>query len=679
MTKAPAINDALTDWDGPLGLPRFTRFADTDYEPVFNRAMTEHAAEIDAIAGNPDEPDFTNTIKAMERAGKALSRVSSLFWNRAGAHTNEIFRDLERKIAPELSRHFSRIGQNAALFARVDDLWRRRDGLGLDTEAKRLLEKRWKGFVKAGAKLDETEKERLAAINERLALLGARFGQNILADEAGWHLHLTDKAGTAGLPDFLLDAMSSAAREHGHEEGYAVTLSRSIIEPFLVFSQRRDLRETAFRAWISRGEGNNDNWPVATEILALRNEKAGLLGYENYAALKLDDTMAKTPEAVEGLLMPVWEQALAKAESEAEALTAIIADTGANHELEPWDWRHFAEKRRVSEFEFSEAELKPYFQLEQMIAAAFDVAGRLFGLGFRRIENAQAWHEDVRIYEVLDQNGALKGVFMGDYFARPSKRSGAWMSALQSQHKLDGGEIPIIYNVMNFAKPGKGEPALLSLDDARTLFHEFGHALHGLLSDVTWPSLSGTSVARDFVELPSQLFEHWLMVPDILTRYAVHYRTGKPMPKVLVEKVQAAGKFNTGFQTVEFAASALVDLAYHTSGEVKDPVATEVETLKRLGMPREIVMRHRSPHFAHVFAGDGYSAGYYAYMWSEVLDADAFRAFEETGDPFDAEVAGKLLDHIYSVGGSVDAEDTYRAFRGQMPSPKAMMENRGLA
>ena len=669
----------MTDWGGPHGLPRFDQFDENDFEPAFDRAMAGHAGEIEAIAANPAEPDFDNSVAALERAGKALSRISALFWNRAGAHSNDVIRELERKIAPELSRHYSRIGQNDALFARIDRLWRQRATLDLDHEAERLLEKRWKGFVKAGAKLDKQGKERLASINERLALLGAQFGQNILADEAGWHLHLDKAEQVAGLPGFLLDAMAAAAREHGQQDGYAVTLSRSIIEPFLTFSERRDLREKAFKAWISRGEGDNDNWSLAIEILTLRNEKAALLGYSNYAALKLDDTMAKTPEAVEGLLMPVWEKAVEKAGEEARALAGLIAESGANHPLAPWDWRHFAEKRRLREFDFSETELKPYLQLEQIIKAAFDVAGRLFGLSFQPLVDFQAWQEDVRAWKVLDRDGQLTGIFLADYFARPSKRSGAWMSALQLQHKLEGGEYPIIYNVMNFARPGGAEPALLSMDDARTLFHEFGHALHGLLSDVTWPSLSGTSVARDFVELPSQLFEHWLTVPEILSRYAVHYKTGESMPSAMIEKVTAASKFNTGFQTVEFTASALVDLAFHTGGEVDDPRALEAATLERLGMPDEIVMRHRSPHFAHIFAGDGYSAGYYAYMWSEVLDADAFRAFEETGDPFDAETAAKLLKHVYSAGGSVDAEETYRAFRGQLPDPRAMMENRGLA
>lgn len=678
MAGEKAYNDALFDWNGPHGLPRFDRIDDPDFEPAFDEAIKRHQVEVDAIASDPDTPDFDNTVVAMERAGEALSRVSALFWNRAGAYSNETVRDLERRISPRLSRHFSGIGQNEELFARLDDIWNRRDALGLSTEALRLLEKRWKGFVKSGARLDRAGKERLAAINERLALLGARFGQNILADEAGWSLHLTSDDEIAGLPGFLLDAMAQAAREHGHDRGYAVTLSRSVVEPFLTFSERRDLREIAFRAWIARGEGDNDNRPVAAEILALRREKASLLGYESYAALKLEDTMAKTPDAVEQLLMPVWEAARQKAMAEADALSQTLAADGANHALEPWDWRHYAEKRRRVEFDFAETELKPYLQLDNMIEAAFEVARRLFGLTFRPIDDPATWHPDIRGFEVLDADGSFRGVFLADYFARSSKRSGAWASALQSQHRMDGGQHPIICNVMNFARPGAGEPALLSLGDAHTLFHEFGHALHGLLSDVTWPTLAGTNVARDFVELPSQLFEHWLLVPEILGRFATHYRTGEPMPQALVEKVRAARKFNVGFQTVEFTASALVDMAQHTAAGDADPTAIEAETLSRLSMPDEIVMRHRTPHFAHVFAGDGYSAGYYSYMWSEVLDADAFRAFEETGDPFNAEIAERLRAHVYSTGGSVEAEDAYTAFRGRLPTPDAMMEERGL-
>ncbi|MGE7369603.1 M3 family metallopeptidase [Neorhizobium sp. NPDC001467] len=680
------INPALVEWNGKNGLPEFERVRDEDFAVAFDVALAAHEAEIAEIAENPETPTFENTIVALEIAGDALSRVSALFWNRAGAHTNEVIQALEREIAPKMSRHYSKIGMNAALFARVDALWDARSTLDLNLEQTRVLERHWKGFVKAGAKLVGAEQERLAAINETLASLGARFGQNVLADEKDWSLVLKDEADLAGLPPFVRDAMASAAEERGSAGAYAVTLSRSIIEPFLTFAERRDLREQAFSAWVARGRkgGATDNIGIVKETLALRSEKAKLLGYADFAAFKLDDTMAKRPEAVNDLLRQVWDKARAKALEEEQSLSGLIAEEGKNHPVMPWDWRYYAEKLRERMFDFSESELKPYLQLEKIIEACFDVARRLFAVEIREVSGIKAYHPDVRVFEVRDETGGLKAMFFGDYFARPSKRSGAWMSAFQSQHKLPlkngaQGELPIIYNVCNFAKPAAGKPALLSLDDARTLFHEFGHALHGMLSNVTYPSVSGTGVSRDFVELPSQLYEHWLTVPEILEKYALHHETGKPMPKELLDKVLAANTFNAGFATVEFTSSALVDMAFHTRGTVEDPLAVEAEVLKDIGMPASLVMRHATPHFQHVFSGDGYSAGYYSYMWSEVLDADAFAAFEETGNAFDPVMARKLKNNIYSVGGSIDPEDAYRAFRGKLPDPTAMLKKKGLA
>ena len=672
----------LTRWTGPLGLPDFSAIADADFGPVFDAALSAHEAEIAAIAGNADAPTVENTLQALELSGEALDRVSAVFWCRAGAHTNKDIQTLERVIAPKMSRHFSALHMNAALFSRIDALYRERDTLDLDAETARVLEKTWKRFVRAGARLGEDEKKRLAAINERLASLGAQFGQNVLADEAEWALFLDEGDDLSGLPDFLKAAMAEAAASRGQEGRYAVTLSRSIVEPFLSFSARRDLREKAFAAFTGRGEngGETDNGPVVKETLSLRAEKARLLGYDSYAALKLDDTMAKSPAAVLALLEPVWEKARARAASDREELQRLAARAGDNTPLAAADWRYWQEKLRAEKYAFDEAELKPYLQLDRIIDACFDVAGRLFGLAFEERKGIAAWHEEVRVFEVKDADGAHRAVFLADYFGRPSKRSGAWMSSLQSAYKLGEGATPIVYNIMNFARPPKGQPALLSMDEARTLFHEFGHALHGMLSEARWPSVSGTAVSRDFVELPSQLYEHWLTVPDILAKHAVHHATGAPMPAELVEKMLAARNFNAGFATVEFAASALVDMAYHAQAEAPvDPRAFEAGTLERLGMPEEIAMRHRTPHFLHVFSGDGYSAGYYSYMWSEVLDADAFSAFEETGDVFDPALAGKLRTHIYAAGGTRDPEELYRAFRGKMPTPDAMMEKRGLA
>jgi peptidyl-dipeptidase Dcp len=679
-TKIDLDTHPLTQWSGPLGLPDFSRVADGDFAPVFDEALKAHEAEIDTIANNTEPATVDNTLAALELCGEALDRVSSIFWCRAGAHTNDTIQAVERDIAPKMSRHYSAISMNEKLFARIDALYAERDTLGLDAETLRVLEKSWKGFVRSGAKLDAEGKKRLAAINEQLASLGAQFGQNVLADEKEWVLFIEEED-LDGLPAFLRDSMAQAAEARGRKGLYAVTLSRSIYEPFTSYSARRDLREQAWKAFIRRGQngGATDNGAVVARTLALRAERAKLLGYDSYADLKLDDTMAKTPKNVYGLLDPVWQRAREKALSDAAELQRIAASGGSNDRIAGWDWRYYQEKLRAEKYAFDEAELKPYLQLERIIEACFDVAGRLFGLSFVEQKGIPAWHPDVRVFKIKRKDGSDLGLFLADYFARPSKRSGAWMSALQSGFKLGKGSTPVIYNVMNFAKAADGEDALLSLDEAKTLFHEFGHALHGMLTDVTWPSISGTSVSRDFVELPSQLYEHWLTVPAVLEKHALHHKTDEPMPKELLDKMLAAKTFGAGFATVEFTASALVDMAYHARPDAPaDPLAFEAETLAKLEMPDAIAMRHRTPHFQHVFAGEGYSAGYYSYMWSEVLDADAFAAFDETGDPFNPSLAEKLRKHIYAAGGSKDPEELYLAFRGKMPTAEAMMEKRGL-
>ena len=684
------FNPAIEDWQGPLGLPEFAAIADADFEAAFAAALPAHLVEINAIADNPEAPDFENTIVALERAGDLLNRTASIFWNLSGANTNDTIQALERKLSPEMSRHSSAISMNAALFARIDALYQQRETLGLDAEASRVLELTWKSFVRSGARLDTKDQARLAAVNERLATLGTAFSQNVLADESAYALVLESDEDLAGLPDFLISSMAAAAEERDHPCKHAVTLSRSIIEPFLTFSARRDLREEAFKAWIARGEGEGerDNRPLVAEMVKLRAEKAALLGYASFAHFKLDNTMAKTPENVRALLETMWGKARNRAAEEAVDLSDLIAAEGHNHAVAPWDWRHYSEKVRAARFDFNEAEIKPYLQLEKMIAAAFATAEKLFGITIRQQDGIKAYHPDVRVFEVLDADGKRVAFFLGDYFARPSKRSGAWMSSFQDQHRLAGAsgheeQIPFVLNVMNFAKAAAGKPVLITMDDARTLFHEFGHALHGMLSNVTYPSISGTSVSRDFVELPSQLFEHWLTVPSILQEFAVHHDTGEPIPDALLEKLRAAGKFNKGFTNVEFTSSALVDMAFHAltpedAAEI-DPQAFEANVLAEIGMPSEIVMRHATLHFGHVFSGDGYSAGYYSYMWSGVLDSDAFRAFEETGDPFDRVTSEKLHRHIYSSGGSMDPEDAYIAYRGKLPSPDALIEKEGLA
>ncbi len=552
--------------------------------------------------------------------------------------------------------------------------------LGLSAEQARVLERYHTRFVRAGAALEKPAQERLAAINERLASLATQFGQNVLADEKSFALML-EEGDLAGLPDFARAAARAAAEERGAPGRYAITLARSSCETFLQFSARRDLREKVFQAWVRRGEngGKTDNRAIVAEMVSLRGERAKLLGFANFADYRLDDMMAKTPAHARKLLDEVWTRARAKAAAERDALQKIVAAEGGNFALAAHDWRYYAEKRRKAEFDLDEAEIKPYLQLDKIVAAAFETARRLFGLTFTPVA-APLYHPDARAYAVKDAAGQPIGLFIGDYFARASKHSGAWMTSLRDQEKLSGDVTPIVLNICNFAKPAAGEPALLSFDDARTLFHEFGHALHGLLSNVTYPLLAGTAVPSDFVELPSQLYEHWLEVPEILQEYARHYRTGVPMPKALLDKLLATRTFNQGFATVEYTSCALVDLDIHG---LADPAGLDVDAFERrelaaLHMPAEIVMRHRLPHFQHLFAGR-YAAAYYSYMWSEVLDADAFEAFEETGDVFDPATAKRLRDYIYGAGNLRDPAEAYKAFRGRLPTPEALLKKRGLA
>jgi peptidyl-dipeptidase Dcp len=673
-------NPLLEPWTGPFEAPPFDRIEPGHFRPAFDAALKDARREVDAIAANPAPPTFANTIEALERSGRSLDRVGGVFFNLTGAATNDELQAIEREIAPALARHRNDTYLNEALFKRIDALKAQEDGLGLSAEQARVLERYHLNFTRAGAGAQPDAKARLAAIGERLATLAAEFGQNVLADEKAW-LMLLDEEDLEGLPDFYRASAARIASERGHPERFAVTLSRSSIEPFLQLSARRDLREAAFRAWEARGEngGATDNRAIAAEMVRLRAERARLLGYESYAHYRLADTMAKTPRAALDLLESVWAPGVSSALKEQEALQAIIAGEGGNFKVAPWDWRYLAEKRRKAEFDFDEGELKPYLQLDRMIEAAFYAASRLFGLGFEERFDLKLYDPDVRAWAVSGRDGSPIALFIGDYFARPSKRSGAWMSNFRAQQKLDGRQLPIVVNVMNFAKGAEGEASLLSLADARTLFHEFGHALHGMLSDVTYPLISGTRVAGDFVEFPSQLYEHWIKEPEMLRRFALHYKTGEPMPEALIAKLTSARRFNQGWATVEYTASALVDLRLHLdpSPADVDVVAFERRELARIGMPDAIAMRHRAPHFQHIFSG-GYSAAYYSYLWSEVLDADGFEAFEEAGDIFDAEVAHRLHDFVYAAGGSRDYDAAYRGFRGRSPSPAALFRKRGF-
>ncbi len=682
VAMAPTTeNPLLQAWLTPHETPPFDAIRPEHFLPAFEQAFADHAAEIAAITHDPATPDFANTIVALERAGRLLSKVSAVFYDLVSAHSSPELLAIDSEVSLRQARHWNPILMNAVLFGRIAMLYQRRAELKLTPEQMRLLERTYTRFHRAGAGLDDAAKTRMAAINERLAQLGTTFSHHLLGDEQAWSLELGE-ADRDGLPESFIAAAQAAAAERGQPGKAVVTLSRSSVEPFLKESSRRDLREKVFKAFAARGDNGNDNDNNVTivDILALREESAKLLGYPTYAAYRLEDSMARTPQAVRDLLERVWRPALAHTLADRDALQELVAEEGGNFALAPWDWRYYAEKLRQRRADFDDAAIKPYLALENMIAAAFDCATRLFGITFSERKDIPVWHPDVRVWEVKDANGKHKALFYGDYFARPSKRSGAWMTSLRDQQTLDGDVAPLILNVMNFSKGAEGQPALLSPDDARTLFHEFGHALHGMLSNVTYPSLSGTSVFTDFVELPSQLYEHWQEQPQVLRQFARHYQTGEPLPDDLLQRFLAARKFGQGFATVEFVSSALLDLEFHSqpAEASRDVRAFEQRELEKIGMPAEIVLRHRPTQFGHIFSGDHYASGYYSYMWSEVMDADAFGAFEEAGDIFDPTVAKRLHDDIYSSGGSREPDEAYIAFRGRKPEPDALLRGRGL-
>ena len=686
MSDTAAVIDAQTNpllmaWETPHQTPPFDAIRPEHFLPAFERAFADHTAEITAMTHDPAEPDFANTITALERSGKLLSKVAAVFYDLVSAHSNPAILEIDKEVSLRMARHWNPIMMNAVLFGRIALLYDNRKTLTLTSEEQRLLERTYTRFRRAGAGLNDEAKARMAEINEQLAQLGTSFSHHVLGDEQDWFLELGEDD-RAGLSESFIAAAKAAAEERGMPGKAIVTLSRSSVEPFLQSSARRDLREKVFKAFTARGDnGNsNDNNAVIGEILALREEAAKIMGFPNFAAYRLEDSMAKTPEAVRGLLERVWKPARAKALADRDQLQEMITAEGGNFKLEAWDWRYYAEKLRQAKANFDDAAIKPYLSLDNMIAAAFDCATRLFGITFAERSDIPVWHPDVRVWEIKAADGSHKALFYGDYFARPSKRSGAWMTSLRDQQKLDGDIAPLIINVCNFAKGADGQPSLLSPDEARTLFHEFGHGLHGILSNVTYPSLSGTAVFKDFVELPSQLYEHWQERPEVLQTFARHYQTGEPLPQDLLDRFLAARRFNQGFATVEFVSSALIDLEFHTqpAAASKDVRAFEQAELEKIGMPKEIALRHRPTQFGHIFSGDHYAAGYYSYMWSEVMDADAFGAFEDAGNIFDPAVAKRLHDNVYSSGGSVDPEAAYVAFRGREPEPDALLRRRGL-
>lgn len=684
LPETVAANPLLQPWTAPFGLPPFDALEPGHFAPALDVAMREHRAELDAIAASPAAPDFDNTVAALDRAGARLYRIDAVLGNLTASATSPELQAVQRDTAAPLAAHDSAVKMHAGVFARLDALHARRDTLGLDAERLRLLERLHTDCVRAGARLAPVQQARCAEVMQDLATLQTQFAQNVLADEAAYQLVLTRPEDLAGLPEFVRAAARQAAAERGLAEGaHVITLNRSLIEPFLTFSDRRDLREQAWRAWSGRGEqsGPTDNREVARRILVLRNELARLHGHDCYADFALADSMAGTQVAVQGLLGEVWQRALPAAEREKQLLIGMMRSHGVAGEPEAWDWRYWSEKVRQARFDIDEAEVKPYFPLDRMVDAMFDCAQRLFGVRFEARPDIATYHPDVVAWEMFDPAGASAGLFLQDNYARQTKRSGAWMSDFCYQSRNRGVLRPVIVNNNNFAKGEPGSPTLLSFDDARTLFHEFGHGLHGLLSDVSYHRLSGTQVLRDFVELPSQLFEHWLSEPEVLRRHARHWQTGEPIPPVLVERLQAAARWGQGYETVSYCGSALVDQAIHGLTDPAGPAditAFEGAELQRLGMPPAVGMRHRLAHFQHLFAGSGYAAGYYVYLWAEVLDADAFNAFVEAGNPFDAEVAQRLLRHIYAAGDSVPPQQAYTSFRGRLPKLGPLLAKRGL-
>lgn len=674
-------NPLMQAWPGVHGLPPFADIQPAHFPTAFEAALAAHRAEIDAIADQAEPPTFANTLAAFDASGRQLTRLEYLFYTLAASATSPELQAVQRDMAGPLAEHGSAVYMHQGLFARVDALFQQRNELNLSSEQRRLLERVHLDFLRAGARLAPEARARYAAVMTRLAELNTRFAQNVLTSESDYQLRLTTEAELAGLPGFVRAAARQAALDRGLGDGlHVITLSRSLIVPFLTFSARRDLREQAWRAWVGRGDdtGSTDNRAICRDILALRAEQARLHGHACYADYALEDTMARQQGAVMGLLERVWHPALAAQAREREAVLGAMAAAGADHALEAWDWRYYAEQARRARFDLDEAEVKPYFALDRMVAAMFDCASRLFGLQFKARPDIAGYHADVRAYEVLNADGSLRGLFLQDNFARPTKRSGAWMNALRNQSRALGA-TPVILNNNNFARGAAGEPTLLSFDDVRTLFHEFGHGLHGLLSDVTYERLSGTQVLRDFVELPSQLYEHWMSEPAVLKKFARHWQTDEPLPDALLAKLQAARQFGQGYETLRYTASAIVDMAAHALPQAPDDiVAFERDTLAQWQLPREVGLNHRLTHFQHLFSSAGYAAGYYVYLWAEVLDCDAFDAFVEAGDVFDPAVAARLRECILSAGNSREPGEAFRAFRGRDPVVEPMLKDRGL-
>jgi peptidyl-dipeptidase Dcp len=679
-----AGNPLLAEWSGPYGgFPPFDRVRVADFKPALEASMAENLSEVERIANDTAPPTFENTIVALERAGRSLDRVTTVYGIWSSNMNGPEFQAIQREMAPRLAAFNDKITQNAALFRRIEAVYNSPAKRKLNPEQQRLSWFYYTNFVRGGAKLDAQAKSRLSEINQKLAGLFTRFSQNLLADEGEQFIVLKSDDELAGLPQSLRDAAAAAAAQKKQTGAGVILNTRSSIDPFLTYSDRRDLREKAWRMFINRGDNNDahDNNAIITEILQLRAERAKLLGFPTHAHWRLQNSMAKTPERAMQLMEAVWKPAVQRVHEEVADMQALADKEGAGIKIEPWDYRYYMEKVRKARYDLDQNEVKQYLQLEKLREGIFWVAGELFNFKFTPLTNVPTYHPDVRVWEVTDRtSGKHIGLWYFDPYAREGKRSGAWMNAYRSQERVNGEITTIVSNNANFVKGKPGEPVLVSWDDATTMFHEFGHALHGLSSNVTYPSLSGTAVARDYVEFPSQLMEHWLSTPEVLQRFALHYQTGKPIPQALVEKIKKASTFNQGFATTEYLSSALVDMKLHLAGSEKiDPDAFEKKTLAELGMPHELVMRHRTPQFAHIFSSDSYSAGYYSYLWADVITADAFGAFVEAGGPYDKRVAARLRKYIFSVGNTVDPAEAYREFRGRDPRVEALMRKRGFA
>ncbi|MBX3298257.1 MAG: M3 family metallopeptidase [Acidobacteria bacterium] len=680
----PAVNPLTAPWTGKFGgVPPFDQVKIADFKPALEAAMDEQLREIDAITRQRSAPTFENTIVALEKTGAMLDRVSTIYGIWSSNMNSDEFGKVEEEMDPKLAAHSDKITQNEALFKRIEAVYnvesRKRMVRG---ERYRLAWVYYTNFVRSGAKLDASKKARLAEINQQLAGLFTKFSQNLLGDEGQLFMTITNEADLAGLPRSLKDAAAAAAAAKGKPGAWVIRNTRSSVDPFLTYADNRKLREEAWKMFVNRGDngGERDNNATITQVLQLRAERAKLLGYATHAHWRLENAMAKTPENAMKLMEGVWPAAIARVKEEVADMQSLADKEKAGIKIEPWDYRYYMEKVRKAKYDLDQNEIKPYLQLEKMRDAMFWVAGELFGFKFTPVTGLPVFHPDVTTYEVTDiKTGKHVGLWYFDPYARDGKRSGAWMNAYRNQQRMAGEVTTIVSNNSNFIKGNPGEPVLISWDDATTMFHEFGHALHGLSSNVTYPTLSGTNVARDYVEFPSQLLEHWLSTPEVLQKYALHYQTGKPIPQALVDKIKKAATFNQGFATTEYLASALVDMKLHLAGDQKiDPDKFERETLAALGMPSEIVMRHRTPQFGHVFSSDGYAAGYYSYLWSDVLTADAFGAFTEAKGPYDKAVAERLKRYIFSVGNTIDPAEAYRNFRGRDPNVDALMIKRGF-